>query len=64
MVPKAAVDKRKPDPVVSTRYPATKKKLLEVVKERRGDEHLSDTVAHALDRMIEEHFPSALLAAS
>lgn len=43
--------------VVSVKYPLDRIKLLEAVQVQRGDEFVSRTVAHALDRLIEEHFP-------
>lgn len=46
--------------VVSTKYPLDRIALLEAVQRRRGDRFLSGTVAHALDRLIEEHFPGSL----
>lgn len=46
--------------VVSARYPLDRLKLLEAVQARRGDEFISRTVAHALDRVIEDHFPGSL----
>lgn len=58
----ATVDRqaRKRLRVVSTKYPVEKIKLLEAIQERRGDEYVSRTVAHALDRLIEEYFPGAV----
>jgi len=50
--------------VVSTKYPVDRIKLLEVVQERRGDDFISRTVAHALDELIEEHLPGAIRRAS
>lgn len=57
-----AVDRqaRKRLRVVSTKYPVERIKLLESIQERRGDEYVSRTVAHALDRLIEEHFPGSI----
>lgn len=46
--------------VVSTKYPTDRIALLEAVRQRRGDDFMSRTVAHALDRLIEEHFPGAI----
>lgn len=50
--------------VVSTKYPTDRIKLLEAVQERRGDNFMSRTVAHALDKLIEEEFPGALKGAA
>lgn len=55
---------RKPLKVVSTKYPADRVKLLEAVQERRGDDFISRTVAHALDQLIETHFPGAIREAA
>lgn len=46
--------------VLSTKYPVDRASLLEAVQQRRGDEFLSRTMAHALDRLIEEHFPGSI----
>lgn len=46
--------------VLSTKYPLDRIRLLEAVQQRRGDEFLSRTISHALDRLIEEHFPGSL----
>lgn len=48
------------DEPIATRYPVAKRKLLEAIQERRGDRHLSNTISHALDQLIEKHFPGAL----
>ena len=53
---KASADRR----VVSTRYPRDRIKLLEAVQARRRDEHLSDTVAAALDQLIHQYLPGAI----
>lgn len=49
--------------VISTKYPSDRIHLLEAVQKRRGDRFVSETVRHALDRLIEEHFPGATEAA-
>lgn len=49
---------------IGVRYPEWKRKLLESVQLKRGDEHLSGTVTYALDRVIEEHFPGAISEAA
>lgn len=46
--------------VVSTKYPTDRLALLQAVQQRRGDRFISETVRHALDRLIEEHFPGSL----
>lgn len=53
-----------PRKVVSAKYPLDRIRLLEAVQARRGDEHLSDTVAEALDDLIERHFPGTVRQAS
>ena len=45
--------------VVSTKYPSERVALLEAVRERRGDDFVSQTVRAALDGIIEKHFPGA-----
>lgn len=45
--------------VVSARYPLDRRKLLEAIQAKRGDRHLSDTVAVALDEFVDRHFPKA-----
>lgn len=46
--------------VISTKYPTDRISLLEAVQKRRGDEFVSRTVAHALDQLIESHFPGSI----
>lgn len=46
--------------VLSTKYPPDRVALLEAVQARRGDATLSRTICHALDRLINEHFPGAV----
>lgn len=43
--------------VISTKYPMDKLGLLETIRVRRGDRFISDTVRHALDKLVAEHFP-------
>ena len=45
--------------VVSARYRVDRVKLLEAIQARRGDPTLSDTVVHALNRLVEVEFPGA-----
>jgi hypothetical protein len=59
-MPKVDHGARKPLQVVSTKYPLDRLALLEAVRMRRGDDFMSRTVAHALDRLIEEHFPGSI----
>jgi hypothetical protein len=54
-----AKTKNPPLRVLSTKYPGDRAALLEAVAQRRG-EVLSRTIAHALDRLIEEHFPGSI----
>lgn len=45
---------------LSVRYPEWKRKLLESVSERRGDLYLSETIAAALDQLIEQSYPGTI----
>lgn len=45
---------------ISAKYPSDRVALLEAVQQRRGDSSISRTIAHAVDRLIEEHFPGAI----
>ena len=45
----------KNDPVIGARYPMERRKLLESLQHRRGDQHLSDTVVAALDALLAAH---------
>lgn len=45
----------KHDPVLAARYPMERRKLLEALQHRRGDQHLSDTVVAALDAFLAAH---------
>lgn len=45
---------------VGTRYPVERIKLLEAVQARRKDATRADTIRHALDRLIDEHFPGSV----
>ncbi len=46
--------------ILCTRYPADRAALVEAIKARRGDQYVSQTVAYALDRMVEDAFPGSL----
>ena len=52
------------DPPLSLRYSVRKRKLLESIQAIRGDKSLSDTVEHALDRLLEEHYPGCTIEAA
>lgn len=62
MQSRGTVDKRRGSrlQVVSTKYPMDRIRLLEAVQQRRGDDFISRTVAHALDSLINAHFPGAI----
>lgn len=49
----------KKDAWATARIPEWKKDLLAAVQKRRGDRYMSETVEHAVDRLIEKHFPGA-----
>ena len=53
MANQPTVDKRRKTKVLSVRYPLDRAKLLEAVKEKRGDGTLNETITAALDRFIE-----------
>lgn len=57
----ATVDRREGQAleVLSAKYPVERKKMLEIIRDRRGERFLSETVRHACDRLIEEYFPGA-----
>lgn len=40
---------------IGTRYPEDRVLLLQSLQKRRGDRHLSDLIAEALDEMLERH---------
>lgn len=40
---------------IGTRYPEDRVRLLQALRIQRGDEHLSDLIATALDEMLERH---------
>lgn len=50
--------------VVSTKYPLDRIGLLKAVQARRGDQFVSQTVEHALDQLIEKHFPGSVEVAA
>jgi hypothetical protein len=44
---------------IGCRYPEDRVDLLDAIAKRRGDPDRAATIRHALDRLIEEHFPGA-----
>ena len=53
-------EQRRPPEMISVKYPPDRVQLLKAVRERRCDTFMSDTIRHALDQLIEEHFPGSL----
>jgi len=51
-------------PTVGARYPQDRIALLDAVKARRGDKDRAATICHAMDVLIELHFPGALDSAA
>lgn len=46
--------------VVSTKYPADRAAMLEVIRRQRRDRFVSETVRAALDEFIERHLPGVI----
>jgi len=62
MATRADINKGNQKRVLGVRYPADRAELLDAIRIRRGDRFLSETIARALDRYIEDELGLDLAA--